>query len=95
MKRYFLNLLIAIDQLGNSIIGGYPDETISSRAGKWVRGNSQVKGGVWYWLCWSLEWIDKNHCIDAIEDDEGWPMVTTTARYKYESDKLIEQYGQH
>jgi len=51
IKKYFINLAISIDQLVNTILGGYPDETISSRAGKWVRANSQAKGGVWYWLC--------------------------------------------
>lgn len=30
MKKYLLNILIAIDQLGTALIGGYPDETISS-----------------------------------------------------------------
>lgn len=34
MKRYFWNVLIGIDQLFNAILGGYPDETISSRMGK-------------------------------------------------------------
>ena len=32
MKRYALNLLIAIDQLVNAILRGDPDETLSSRA---------------------------------------------------------------
>jgi len=71
IKRYVVNLLISIDQFFNTLLGGYPDETISSRAGKWVRANSQAKGGVWYWLCRCLHMIDPNHCLDAIEDDEG------------------------
>lgn len=29
MKRYLLNLLIAIDQGGNAFFGGNPDETIA------------------------------------------------------------------
>lgn len=33
MKRSYLkNVLIAIDQLANAVLGGEPDETISSRA---------------------------------------------------------------
>jgi hypothetical protein len=32
MKKYFLQILIALSQLGNSILGGYADETMSSRA---------------------------------------------------------------
>jgi len=70
-RHWIVNILIGIDQLGNAIILGYPDESISSRAGKWIRKNSTVKAGVWYWLCRGLNWFDKNHCIDAIEEDEG------------------------
>ena len=32
MKRYLLNILIALSQLGNTILAGYPDETISARS---------------------------------------------------------------
>jgi len=32
MLRYILNILIAIDQLVNTLIGGYPDETLSASA---------------------------------------------------------------
>ena len=76
MKRYFLNLLISIDQLGNTILGGWPDETISSRLGKLKRKH----GGTipWYHplaglIDWGLDKIDPNHSIDAIEEDEGIP----------------------
>lgn len=31
-KRYILNVLIGIDQLGNALLKGNPDETISSRS---------------------------------------------------------------
>lgn len=35
MTRYALNLLIALDQLGNVLLGGNnPDETISSAVGR-------------------------------------------------------------
>ncbi|MDC3412513.1 hypothetical protein [Terrihalobacillus insolitus] len=39
VKRYFWNLLISIDQLVNTILGGYPDETLSSRMGKHLKRN--------------------------------------------------------
>lgn len=32
MLRYVLNILIALDQLINTLIGGYPDETLSASA---------------------------------------------------------------
>jgi hypothetical protein len=59
-------LAIALDQLGNTILGGDPDETISSRSGK-----NQNRKRWAYILCRMLHWIDKDHCRDAIEKDEG------------------------
>lgn len=38
--KYILNVLIAIDQLINTLIGGYPDETLSASA--WI-GEQQGK----------------------------------------------------
>ena len=32
MNTYFYHIFIAIDQLFNAVVGGYPDETYSSRA---------------------------------------------------------------
>jgi len=72
--KYILNFLISIDQLGNTIAGGDPDETISSRLGKmklryggripWYRPLSKI-------VDWGLDKLDPNHSIDAIEHDEG------------------------
>ena len=74
MRRWAINILLGIDQLGNCILGGDPDETISSRLGKlkrkhggripWSRPVSKV-------IDFLLEKIDPNHCTDAIEHDEG------------------------
>lgn len=69
MKRYAWNLLIALDQLANTVLGGYPDETISSRAGKAARAGKRW-GCV---LCQILDRIDKRHCEKNIEVDEGDP----------------------
>lgn len=74
MGKWILNILISIDQLGNTILGGDPDETISSRLGK-----IKVKHGGRIPLYrplskavdWGLDRIDPNHSIDAIEKDEG------------------------
>jgi len=46
--RYIYDLLIAIDQLGNTIAGGYPDTTISARVGYFSK---HAKRGVAYWKC--------------------------------------------
>lgn len=65
-----MNILISIDQLLNSLAGGDPDETISSRIGK-LKQNEKEMPIVINALDWILENIDKNHCIEAIEIDEG------------------------
>ena len=72
--KYFLNIGIGLDQLLNAVGAGDIDETISSRIGKLKRRHKGI-------IPWSrpivkiidmgLEKLDKNHSIDAIEDDEG------------------------
>lgn len=51
--------LISLDQLGNTLAFGNPDETISSRAGRCAK-----KGGnrPCYWLCRILHLVDNGHC---------------------------------
>lgn len=66
-KRWFKDILIGVDQLGNALLRGDPDETISSRAAK-----AQLKGKTWGCvLCKFLDKIDPNHCQKSIEKDEG------------------------
>lgn len=74
IRKWVLNILIGIDQLGNALVGGDPDETISSRLGKLklkhggtiprTRPLSKI-------IDMGLNAIDPNHSIDAIEHDEG------------------------
>ncbi len=79
--KYCLNVLIGLDQFGNAILGGDPDETISSRLGKLkVRHGGNIP---WYrplskFVDWGLDKIDPNHSIDAIEHDEGKDAVLDT-----------------
>ena len=70
MKAYLWNILIALDQLVNTILAGDPDETISSRVAK--RRNEPG----WRIIAAFLEWIDPGHLDDAIEHDEGWSVET-------------------
>ena len=66
MKDYFLRILISIDQLANTILGGNEDETISSGAAK-----AKLSGKKWGCvLCKLLDKFDKNHCEKSIETDE-------------------------
>lgn len=65
MKKYSYRVGIAIDQLANTIIGGYPNETLSARA--WRRG--RVEGDE----TWSgvqvvidrLFYFDPRHCEES------------------------------
>lgn len=66
-QRYLLNLLIMVDETGNTITGGDPGETISSRAYKAMQ-NGKRWGCV---LCKFLNWIQKDHCKLADETYTG------------------------
>lgn len=67
MGQKLTRILIAVDQLVNTIFNGYPDETISSRAAK-----ARMRGSKWGCiLCGILDRIDKDHCINSLEADEG------------------------
>lgn len=65
---YLWNLLIALDQLTNTILLGDPDETLSSRMGKEIKANRCLlcRG-----LCRLIGHFDRNHCAKTIEPDEG------------------------
>lgn len=63
LRHYLKQNLLAIDQLGNTLIGGYADETLSSRAYR-----MSLKNG-WRWrICATLInalFFDSSHCRDA------------------------------
>jgi hypothetical protein len=67
MSQRVHRILIALDQLINTILNGYPHETISSRAEK-ARLNGKKWGCV---LCKVLDRLDPNHCAKSLEADEG------------------------
>lgn len=67
LLAWVFRVLIALDQLANTVIGGDPDETISSRAAK---GAARGVGG-WCLLCRLLHLIDRDHCAKSLEPDEG------------------------
>lgn len=72
MKRYILNLLLALDQGCNAIAGGDPDETISSRAGK---KHPRLAAFID-----RLFWFDPRHTQRVIETDEGSQALTAGDR---------------
>lgn len=67
---YWKNILIAHDQLCNVVAGGWPDETISSRAFRWSRD------GVRQWprvcidaLFFFDRYGEKRHCQLSYESE--------------------------
>lgn len=65
--RYIKNIMIAIDQLCNCIIGGTPDETISAKL--WRMRN---KGRFWKYsqiFVDRLFWFDSDHCEESYNSE--------------------------
>jgi hypothetical protein len=69
-----MNILLSADQLGNSLCGGDPDETISSRLAR-IRdkysGQIPWKRPVARLTADALERIDHGHLDSALEADRG------------------------
>jgi hypothetical protein len=68
LKKYIWNILIAIDQFFNAVLGGDSDETISSRMGKHV---AKRDCPFCNFVCKALNLFQKDHCVKSIEVDEG------------------------
>lgn len=66
---YARAVLIAIDQLMNAVLAGWPDETMSSRAWRWEQD------GIRSWprkLIDALFFMEKEHCRQSyISEREG------------------------
>lgn len=69
MRRYLRNLAIALDQGLNTLLGGDPDETISSRVGRaaqagkrWGRTAERIIDRLFIWLG-----EGPGHCQRSIE----------------------------
>lgn len=73
---WILNVLIAIDQLGNAIAGGNPDNTISASAAFYARLPSNKFRKLWSWMekliNLTFEPVDgKDHCMNALAVEVG------------------------
>lgn len=72
--KYIWNLLISFDQFINAVFGGDPDETISSRMGKWARDGKNdrgIKKPLYRIAHCIVELFEKDHFAKSIEEDEG------------------------
>lgn len=61
--NYLLNIIIALDNLGNTFLGGYPDETISSRAWR-CRNSSKLWGKARIVIDKVFFW-ERDHCYQS------------------------------
>ena len=79
MKAYAKHLLVALDQLVNAVCGGWPDETLSSRAFRWSRD------GLRHWPC---RIIDRLFFWDA---EARGGRITRHCQLSYESERQGRQ----
>jgi hypothetical protein len=82
--NYFKNLLIALDQLVNALAGGWPDETLSSRAWRWEAS------GIRRWpraLIDALFFLDPNHCRESFESERAGRQLPPEARPRKKREK--------
>jgi hypothetical protein len=77
-SRYAHNILLSIDQSVNVVLGGDPDETISSRLGKWLTSDQKTFGdkirrGFAWVICPPLDILnlESDHCRKSIDNEEG------------------------
>lgn len=63
---YCKKVLIAVDQLANALLSGWPDETLSSRAYRWEQNGMRS---------WPRRFIDRlffwesNHCRESYRSE--------------------------
>lgn len=67
LGRYLWNMIIALNQLCNTLLGGAPDETISSRVYKAKLRGSFIADKINR----VFEWFDPGHGKKVVEWDEG------------------------
>ena len=98
IKKYITNILISLDQTGNALCGGDPDETFSSHIGK----VKKALGGRIGWerpvlkiLDFILDRIDRNHSVDAIEEDEGGDSLRSVDRPEKNSSVVEKDKAGH
>lgn len=67
MKEYIWEVLIATDRLGNAVLGGSADDTISARCGKKLKKDNCI---LCKYLCHLLDKVDPGHCALSADDSD-------------------------
>jgi len=73
VRLYIFHILVALSQLGNALLGGYPDESMSARAHR-TGSKGRWPGVVTRPLIDTLFFVitlgrDKTHCLTAYESE--------------------------
>lgn len=70
-RKWWLQVLIALDQLFNALLGGYADETLSSRSyrGAKLANNPKLKWQISRSVIDSIFFWEENHCQKAYESE--------------------------
>lgn len=63
LKTYIFNILVAVDQLVNTVLAGYPDETLSSRAHRAYVADKPFK--FFRYIINAIFWWQVDHCLSA------------------------------
>jgi len=80
--NYGKRTLIAVDQLINTLLGGWPDETLSSRCYRWARDGvrawpRKLVDGLFFW--------QRGHCKSSYESEREGRQSPPELRVKVHS----------
>ena len=68
--RYLFNWLLLADLALNTLLGGDPFETVSSRLGRRNK-NKENPCRPCQWICWALNLVDESHCANSAKNDRS------------------------
>ena len=64
--QYLFNILLSLDRLANTILGGSPEMTLSGRMGRDIAEN---KCALCKPICAVLNWMQSNHCAKVAAEE--------------------------
>jgi hypothetical protein len=88
--RYFIKVLLGIDQFANTLIGGAPDETISARAGRRRNAGTVASKLFWKPLANTLDFIQDDHVEKAICHEADGSQQDEAYRDIYDPEDVCE-----
>lgn len=70
MSRYIWNILVALDQVLTALLGGWPDESLSSYAYR-LEQQGKVWGKVFRpAIDWLFSWYEADHCQNSFQAEK-------------------------